>query len=56
MGEVIKIYIKLIVREDDMSFCGFVSREEFKMFELLIFVFKIGFKVVFLILLFVLLV
>ncbi|HBG7378306.1 TPA: Holliday junction branch migration protein RuvA [Clostridioides difficile] len=45
VGEATKIYTKLIVREDDMSLCGFVSREELKMFELLTFVSKIGPKV-----------
>ncbi|AXU76666.1 Holliday junction DNA helicase RuvA [Clostridioides difficile] len=45
VGEATKIYTKLIVREDDMSFCGFVSREELKMFELLTSVSKIGPKV-----------
>ncbi|HID8235056.1 TPA: Holliday junction branch migration protein RuvA [Clostridioides difficile] len=45
VGEATKIYTKLIVREDDMSLCGFVSREEFKMFELLTSVSKIGPKV-----------
>lgn len=43
--ESTKIYTKLIVREDDMSLCGFVSREELKMFELLTSVSKIGPKV-----------
>lgn len=45
VGEDTKIYTKLIVREDDMSLCGFVSREELKMFELLTSVSKIGPKV-----------
>ncbi|EQF23542.1 holliday junction DNA helicase RuvA [Clostridioides difficile CD160] len=45
VGEATKIYTKLIVREDDMSLCGFVSREELKMFELLTSVSKIGPKV-----------
>lgn len=45
VGESTKIYTKLIVREDDMSLCGFVSREELKMFELLTSVSKIGPKV-----------
>ncbi|EQE01936.1 holliday junction DNA helicase RuvA [Clostridioides difficile CD3] len=44
-GKATKIYTKLIVREDDMSLCGFVSREELKMFELLTSVSKIGPKV-----------
>lgn len=45
VGEATKIYTKLIIREDDMSLCGFVSREELKMFELLTSVSKIGPKV-----------
>ncbi|EQH79457.1 holliday junction DNA helicase RuvA [Clostridioides difficile DA00310] len=45
VGKATKIYTKLIVREDDMSLCGFVSREELKMFELLTSVSKIGPKV-----------
>ena len=45
VGEATKIYTQLIVREDDMSLCGFVSREELKMFELLTSVSKIGPKV-----------
>ena len=45
VGEATNIYTKLIVREDDMSLCGFVSREELKMFELLTSVSKIGPKV-----------
>ncbi|EGT3816112.1 TPA: Holliday junction branch migration protein RuvA [Clostridioides difficile] len=45
VGEATKIYTKLIVREDDMSLCGFVRREELKMFELLTSVSKIGPKV-----------
>lgn len=40
-----KIYTRLIVREDDMSICGFNSKEELKMFELLTSVSKIGPKV-----------
>ncbi|MCC0639495.1 MULTISPECIES: Holliday junction branch migration protein RuvA [unclassified Clostridioides] len=45
IGNTAKIYTKLIVREDDMSLCGFASREELKMFELLTSVSKIGPKV-----------
>lgn len=45
MGKLAKIYTKLIVREDDMSLCGFSSNEEMKMFELLTSVSKIGPKV-----------
>ncbi|MEJ8554863.1 Holliday junction branch migration protein RuvA [Tepidibacter sp. Z1-5] len=44
-GEQVKIYTKLIVREDDMSICGFKTQEELKMFELLNSVSKIGPKV-----------
>lgn len=40
-----KIYTKLIVREDDMSLCGFSTKEELEMFELLTSVSKIGPKV-----------
>ena len=42
---IAKIYTKLIVREDDMSLCGFATKEEMKMFELLTSVSKIGPKV-----------
>lgn len=35
LGNMAKIYTKLIVREDDMSLCGFATKEEMKMFELL---------------------
>ena len=45
LGNIAKIYTKLIVREDDMSLCGFFSKEEMKMFELLTSVSKIGPKV-----------
>lgn len=45
IGKPAKIYTKLIVREDDMSLCGFSSNEEMKMFELLTSVSKIGPKV-----------
>ncbi|RDY29167.1 Holliday junction branch migration protein RuvA [Romboutsia weinsteinii] len=45
LGKMAKIYTKLIVREDDMSLCGFGSQEELKMFELLTSVSKIGPKV-----------
>ncbi|MEG1310824.1 MAG: Holliday junction branch migration protein RuvA [Romboutsia sp.] len=45
IGKMAKIYTKLIVREDDMSLCGFSSQEELKMFELLTSVSKIGPKV-----------
>lgn len=45
LGQVYKIYTKLIVREDDMSLCGFASKEELSMFELLTSVSKIGPKV-----------
>lgn len=42
IGSMSKIYTKLIVREDDMSLCGFSSKEEMHMFELLTSVSKIG--------------
>lgn len=45
MGKMAKIYTKLIVREDDMSLCGFGTKEEMQMFELLTSVSKIGPKV-----------
>ncbi len=45
ISKQIKIYTKLIVREDDMSLCGFSTKEEMKMFELLTSVSKIGPKV-----------
>lgn len=45
LGNMAKIYTKLIVREDDMSLCGFSSKEELQMFELLTSVSKIGPKV-----------
>ncbi len=45
INEKEKIYTKLIVREDDMSLCGFATKEEMKMFELLTSVSKIGPKV-----------
>ena len=44
-GKDAKIFTKLIVREDDMSVCGFVSRKELEMFKLLTSVSKIGPKV-----------
>src|SRR3712207_5937323 len=45
MGQEVKIYTKMIVREDDISLCGFYSREEEEMFRLLTSVSKIGTKV-----------
>lgn len=45
IGKEYKIHTKLIVREDDMSLCGFSTKEELKMFELLNSVSKIGPKV-----------
>ena len=45
LGNMAKIYTKLIVREDDMSLCGFSTKEELHMFELLTSVSKIGPKV-----------
>ena len=40
-----KIYTKLIVKEDDMSLCGFYDKEALRMFELLTSISKIGPKV-----------
>lgn len=45
IGNESKIYSKMIVREDDISLCGFYSKEELEMFELLTSVSKIGTKV-----------
>lgn len=44
-GEEVKIFSKMIVREDDISLCGFYSKEEEEMFNLLTSVSKIGTKV-----------
>lgn len=44
-GKTAKIFTKLIVREDDMSLCGFASKKELEMFKLLTSVSKIGPKV-----------
>jgi len=43
--ENISIYTKLIVKEDDMSLCGFSSQRELKVFKLLTSVSGIGVKV-----------
>ncbi len=45
IGNECKIYTKLIVKEDDMSLCGFYDKEELTMFELLTSISKIGPKV-----------
>ncbi len=45
VDEEIKVYTKMIVREDDISLCGFYSKDEEEMFKLLISVSKIGPKV-----------
>lgn len=45
MGENVKIYSKMIVREDDISLCGFYTKEEQIMFDMLTSVSKIGTKV-----------
>ena len=45
IGHECKIYTKLIVKEDDMSLCGFYDKEELKMIELLTSISKIGPKV-----------
>ncbi|WAW15493.1 Holliday junction branch migration protein RuvA [Peptostreptococcus equinus] len=44
-NEDTKIYTKMIVREDDISLCGFYSKDEETMFNLLTSVSKIGTKV-----------
>ncbi|KXZ39419.1 Holliday junction DNA helicase subunit RuvA [Alkalithermobacter thermoalcaliphilus JW-YL-7 = DSM 7308] len=41
-GQSVKLYTRLIVKEDDMSICGFLTEEELSMFELLNSVSKIG--------------
>ena len=43
-GDRVKVYTKMIVREDDISLCGFYSKEELDMFNLLTSVYKIGTK------------
>jgi len=43
-GDRTKMYTKMIVREDDISLCGFYSKEELDMFNLLTSVSKIGTK------------
>ncbi|MCC3865360.1 Holliday junction branch migration protein RuvA [Terrisporobacter petrolearius] len=45
LGQECKIYTKLIVKEDNMSLCGFYDKEELRMFELLTSISKIGPKV-----------
>lgn len=45
IGQEAKIYTKMIVREDDISICGFYSKEEEEMFKLLTSVSKVGTKV-----------
>ncbi len=45
LGNMAKIYTKMIVREDDISLCGFYSKEEEEMFKLLTSVSKVGTKV-----------
>lgn len=45
LGKEAKIYTKMIVREDDISLCGFYSKDEEEMFNLLTSVSKIGPKV-----------
>jgi Holliday junction DNA helicase RuvA len=44
LGELVKIHTYLRVAEDDMSLFGFITKEELKMFELLISVSGIGAK------------
>ena len=43
-GDRTKMYTKMIVREDDIRLCGFYSKEELDMFNLLTSVSKIGTK------------
>lgn len=45
IGEKVKIYTKLIVREDEIFLCGFYSEEESEMFDMLTSISKIGPKV-----------
>ncbi|UEL46217.1 Holliday junction branch migration protein RuvA [Terrisporobacter hibernicus] len=45
LGQECKIYTKLIVKEDNMSLCGFYDKDELRMFELLTSISKIGPKV-----------
>lgn len=44
LGEIVKIYTYLKVKEDEMSLYGFITNEELRMFELLISVSGIGAK------------
>lgn len=44
IGEEVKIYTHMHVREDDMSLYGFITNEELRMFELLISVSGVGAK------------
>ncbi len=44
IGNEVKLYTKLIVREDDMSLCGFYSIEERRMFEQLTSISGVGVK------------
>ncbi len=44
LGEIVKIYTYLRVREDEMSLYGFITNEELHMFELLLSVSGIGAK------------
>ena len=46
-GEKIKLFTKLIVKEDDISLAGFYSKKEREMFELLLKVTKVGTKMAF---------
>lgn len=45
LDEERKVFTKMIVREDDISLCGFATKDEEEMFKLLISVSKIGTKV-----------
>ena len=44
IGEVVKVYTYVRVREDDISIYGFLTKEQLKMFELLISVSGVGAK------------
>lgn len=43
-GEEVTLYTEMIVREDYMGICGFISREELKVFQLLTSISGIGMK------------
>lgn len=45
IGEIVKVYTYYRVREDDISIFGFITKEELRMFELLLTVSGVGAKV-----------